>query len=274
MWLKGESNPSKRPGVRAKLSQSKMGDKNPAKRPEVRKKISQKLKLSLHNKGENNVSKRLDVRLKISEKMKGRKCPWNVAKNKNPEFRKKVGDGVRGFHHTEETKKLLREQHLGKMLGSNNPSRRLEVRKKISQKLTGRVFSDKTKEKLRIARFKQKLPFKDTDIELLLQDSLRKRGIDFSTNVSLKGITQADIVIQPNIAIFVDGCYWHCCPIHCPNSLEGRRENDIKITESLEDYGWIVLRFWEHEINSNVDYCIDKILENIQQTKQEAKICI
>ncbi|MFN7019421.1 MAG: very short patch repair endonuclease [Fimbriimonadales bacterium] len=61
------------------------------------------------------------------------------------------------------------------------------------------------------------------------------------------------------IAIFVDGCFWHGCPI-CQRPLpktrqeywQGKIERNIqraqRYNQQLQQAGWRVLRFWEHEI--------------------------
>lgn len=69
---------------------------------------------------------------------------------------------------------------------------------------------------------------------------------------------RADIVFpRARVAVFVDGCFWHSCPEHgsTPVSnrswwlakLERNQERDRLTSEQLQDSGWLVLRFWEHE---------------------------
>jgi DNA mismatch endonuclease (patch repair protein) len=72
------------------------------------------------------------------------------------------------------------------------------------------------------------------------------------------------------IAIFLDGCFWHGCPV-CKNKipvsnkeywtpkLQRNIERDKLATTELSKQGWIVLRFWEHEITNNLSNCIDKV---------------
>jgi DNA mismatch endonuclease (patch repair protein) len=58
------------------------------------------------------------------------------------------------------------------------------------------------------------------------------------------------------VAVFVDGCFWHCCPVHGrpPISnpaywgpkLARNVERDRRDTERLASQGWTVLRLWEH----------------------------
>jgi len=65
---------------------------------------------------------------------------------------------------------------------------------------------------------------------------------------------------KERIAIFLDGCFWHGCPVHYrpPKSnkkfwtskVKRNMRRDREITEKLESQGWIVLRIWEHELHN------------------------
>ena len=60
------------------------------------------------------------------------------------------------------------------------------------------------------------------------------------------------------IVVFIDGCFWHRCPIHYrePQSnreywipkIERNEQRDREVTETLVRAGWQVHRVWEHEI--------------------------
>lgn len=60
------------------------------------------------------------------------------------------------------------------------------------------------------------------------------------------------------LCLFVDGCFWHGCPIHgrVPKSrqyywapkISRNRSRDRRVTTELRDKGWTVLRVWEHEL--------------------------
>ena len=61
----------------------------------------------------------------------------------------------------------------------------------------------------------------------------------------------------PQIAVFIDGCFWHGCPEHATSpkanaawwrvKLDKNMARDVETTAHLESLGWTVLRFWEHE---------------------------
>jgi DNA mismatch endonuclease (patch repair protein) len=60
------------------------------------------------------------------------------------------------------------------------------------------------------------------------------------------------------LAVFVDGCFWHGCPIHgsvpATNQMFWRRKlsrnkkRDKVVGRELNDSGWRVLRIWQHEL--------------------------
>jgi DNA mismatch endonuclease, patch repair protein len=60
------------------------------------------------------------------------------------------------------------------------------------------------------------------------------------------------------LALFVDGCFWHGCPLHATKpaqnaefwerKLSSNVERDAVHTRALEAAGWTVLRVWEHEL--------------------------
>ncbi|MFF7384468.1 DNA mismatch endonuclease Vsr [Streptomyces griseoluteus] len=67
----------------------------------------------------------------------------------------------------------------------------------------------------------------------------------------------ADMVFRPTkVAVFIDGCYWHGCPVHyvSPKTNSGywsekvarNIARDRDTDKQLEAAGWLVLRFWEH----------------------------
>lgn len=101
----------------------------------------------------------------------------------------------------------------------------------------------------------------DTKPELELRRALHRQGLRFRKHQLLEvaGLrTRPDVVFkQAHVAVFVDGCFWHCCPLHAsePKANEAywstklRRnvERDRRIDAALSDAGWSVIRVWEHE---------------------------
>jgi DNA mismatch endonuclease, patch repair protein len=69
---------------------------------------------------------------------------------------------------------------------------------------------------------------------------------------------RADVVFpRERVAVFIDGCFWHCCPTHGnvpqdPNGYWARKlgrnvERDRRNERALKAAGWLVLRIWEHD---------------------------
>jgi DNA mismatch endonuclease (patch repair protein) len=60
------------------------------------------------------------------------------------------------------------------------------------------------------------------------------------------------------LAIFVDGCFWHCCPKHSNmpannrdfwlQKLTANQTRDRLVVRTLRKRGWRVIRIWEHEL--------------------------
>ncbi|MEK6884396.1 MAG: hypothetical protein AABY22_32490, partial [Nanoarchaeota archaeon] len=66
----------------------------------------------------------------------------------------------------------------------------------------------------------------------------------------------------PNIGlmVFVDGCYWHSCNICFPKQMNLKRiEKDERITNTLKNKGYKIIRLWEHDIRKNPMECIEII---------------
>lgn len=101
---------------------------------------------------------------------------------------------------------------------------------------------------------------RDTRPELSLRRELHARGLRYRLDRSpLVGMrSRADIVFGPSkVAVFVDGCFWHRCPLHgtVPKNnrdwwIEKLGKNvarDERIDGELRAAGWLPVRIWEHE---------------------------
>jgi hypothetical protein len=92
---------------------------------------------------------------------------------------------------------------------------------------------------------------KETTIELKLQELLDDMSISYTTQKPLLGVTVADIFIEPNVAIFADGTYWHKGAM--------KEYKDRQKTNQLARSGYVVLRLDEEEINKNTSDVILKL---------------
>lgn len=113
------------------------------------------------------------------------------------------------------------------------------------------------------------------DTEIRLITLMKQSGIHgWRRKYTLKG--HPDFVFRKEtVAVFVDGCFWHCCP-KCgtlPKSnkkfwsdkLGKNKLRDKKVTHELRNAGWIVVRIWEHELRKDSASVIKKLLESLER---------
>ena len=98
---------------------------------------------------------------------------------------------------------------------------------------------------------------KDTELRLI-QLLRNNRIVGWRRNWPVFG--KPDFVFpRKRVAVFVDGCFWHCCPKHgrVPKSNRGfwraklakNKARDAVVNRELRRRGWMVVRIWEHELN-------------------------
>jgi len=111
---------------------------------------------------------------------------------------------------------------------------------------------------------------KNTKPEIILRKALFRNGLrGYRIHYSLYG--KPDIVFTKyKLAIFMDGCFWHKCPKcfitpetrtdYWTEKIENNKKRDEIINQKLLSKGWLVLRFWEHQIEKE----LDKVLNDIK----------
>lgn len=101
---------------------------------------------------------------------------------------------------------------------------------------------------------------RDTSPEARVRRRLHADGLRYRVHVRpLPQLRRtADIVFtRRRVAVFVDGCFWHGCPVHATKpkrnaewwaaKLEANVKRDAETDRLLEGAGWVVVRIWEHE---------------------------
>ena len=110
------------------------------------------------------------------------------------------------------------------------------------------------------ARMRRNRKF-DSQPEVQVRSALHAHGLRFRKHypICLEGRTvRPDVVFtRKRVAVFVDGCFWHCCPEHGTRpsfnsdywgaKLSGNVARDRLVDAALQNEGWISLRIWEHE---------------------------
>lgn len=120
---------------------------------------------------------------------------------------------------------------------------------------------------------------KDTSIEILLRKALWGKGIRYRVN-DKKVYGKPDIVFKSKkIAVFCDSEFWHG-----KNYIEGKYKiktnldywdaklerninRDKIVNQTLEEQGWVVLRFWATDIKKKLPDVVDKIISTLSYNK-------
>ncbi len=106
---------------------------------------------------------------------------------------------------------------------------------------------------------------KDTSAELAVRRLLYAAGLRYRVEYPVPGMARRRIDVaftRAKVAVLIDGCFWHGCPEHATHpkfnaewwrtKLDRNMARDRETTEHLTAEGWMVLRFWEHEVPEEV----------------------
>lgn len=114
---------------------------------------------------------------------------------------------------------------------------------------------------------------RDTGPEVRLRRALWAAGLRYRLRSGLQG--KPDLVFPAaRVAVFVDGCYWHSCPIHATRpktraafwqeKLDQNVHRDRRVDAALGALGWRVLRVWEHEVERELDATVARIAVTVR----------
>ncbi|MBZ9887317.1 very short patch repair endonuclease [Mesorhizobium sp. BR1-1-3] len=116
-------------------------------------------------------------------------------------------------------------------------------------------------------------PSRDNAFERSVRSLLFARGLRYQVHFSLPGMPRrtCDVAFpKKKIAIFLDGCFWHGCPVHGSQAktnsdfwsrkFKRNTDRDHETDVHLHSQGWRVLRFWEHEQPYDI---VDRIVAEV-----------
>eukprot|EP01156_Anaeramoeba_ignava_P018143 Anaeramoba_ignava/a90938_65.p2 GENE.a90938_65~~a90938_65.p2 ORF type:complete len:142 (-),score=10.00 a90938_65:959-1384(-) len=117
---------------------------------------------------------------------------------------------------------------------------------------------------------------KNTKLEIVFRKALFKKGIR-GYRIHWKNIpgTPDIAFVGKKIAIFINGCFWHRCPYCNPKTPKSNIEfwetkfnknieRDKKNIDELLNMNWRVIVFWECQIYSEIDKCIEKVKKELE----------
>lgn len=120
---------------------------------------------------------------------------------------------------------------------------------------------------------------RDTKPEVLLRKTLWHKGIRYRKNYKMLPGTPDIAITRCHVAIFVDGDFWHGRDLakteqrlgtnkqFWVKKLENNVQRDLYINEQLTELGWVVLRFWESDIESGLENIISVIEKYVPYLK-------
>lgn len=187
----------------------------------------------------------------------------------------KLRIAVPGFKHTIEAREKMRLVKTGlkqsqetinkrvlKNTGNKHPPRPKGFSEKMSKIMKKAMDNPITKEKNRQHFYnciRNTELGKPTSIEIKIMDILDKNNISYIRNEFIDDIDHgfaADFLIpDKRIVIEADGDFWHDYP--------NGNEIDHVRTKELEENNYKVLRFWERDINNNIEDIEKQILSEI-----------
>jgi DNA mismatch endonuclease, patch repair protein len=79
---------------------------------------------------------------------------------------------------------------------------------------------------------------------------------------------------REQVAVFVDGCFWHGCPKHGTwprenakwwrEKINTNRKRDRDTDAQLEANGWVTIRIWEHE---SVEHAAERVRKAVLERR-------
>lgn len=124
-----------------------------------------------------------------------------------------------------------------------------------------------------------KIKGKNSAVEMLLRRTLWAQRVRYRIHVKLLP-GKPDLMIKKyKLAVFVDGDFWHGYQWEKKKAalksnqafwipkIERNMQRDRVNNQSLQDAGYTVMRFWEHEIKQNLDVCVNQIMLYIEAAK-------
>lgn len=116
---------------------------------------------------------------------------------------------------------------------------------------------------------------KNTGIEKKVFSFLRKNKVHFQRHYS-KAPGKPDVAVpSKNLAVFIDGDFWHGYQFkkwrsripkeYWRGKIEANIARDIKNRAALRRKGWRVLRVWSHELAKREERTLSKVLTFLKQ---------
>jgi DNA mismatch endonuclease (patch repair protein) len=128
----------------------------------------------------------------------------------------------------------------------------------------------------------------DTKPEIFFRKALWKWGIKYRKNVKTLFGKPDIAIIKYKLVIFIDGDYWHgndwakrgfssqdemlsSYSEYWQKKIKRNIERDIEVNNYYKTNKWTILRFWESDINKNLNKCIIKTIKAINRIRKKVQ---
>ena len=124
-----------------------------------------------------------------------------------------------------------------------------------------------------------KIRAKNSKPEMDFKRALWKQNIRYRTHVKHLPGTPDIAIKKYKLAIFVDGSFWHGYQWDQRKAqiktnrdfwipkIERNMQRDREVRADLENAGYTVMRFWEHEIKANLQACVNQVQLYLETAK-------
>jgi DNA mismatch endonuclease, patch repair protein len=115
---------------------------------------------------------------------------------------------------------------------------------------------------------------RDTRIEREVRSALHSVGLRFRVDLPIplahgRPIRPDIVFTRARLCVFIDGCFWHGCHEHGRRpavrnadywdpKIAGNVERDRRHTAALQEAGWTVRRFWEHDGSERIAAAVER----------------
>jgi G:T-mismatch repair DNA endonuclease (very short patch repair protein) len=170
---------------------------------------------------------------------------------RDPSIKEKIREAsLKQLHnkHTQETKDFLRKVLTGRTVPLE---RRAKISATLKEKNKDPAFKERVQTAAAIGRQKWAKMY-TSKLERQYALDLYNSGKQVIFQPNLPGYPDIYLPVE-NMAIFIDGCYWHCCPLHFPQNTKKfpiRRARDARNSNRLTRSGILVQRIWEHTLHA------------------------
>jgi DNA mismatch endonuclease, patch repair protein len=110
---------------------------------------------------------------------------------------------------------------------------------------------------------------RDTGLERQLRSAVFRQGVRFRKHVAALPGRPDLVVSRARLAVFIDGDFWHGyrfpawqhkLSVFWRRKIALNRHRDIRNFRTLRRAGWRVLRFWQHQIERDLDACVQTVV--------------